>query len=87
MSNCVRNLPLLFQILFWYLAVLAALPNPRQSISLFGSFFLSNRGFVIPKPIGNPGFEPFVVRRSGCDRRRHCCCGVMRGGSCSRAAG
>ena len=56
----VRNLPPLFQILFWYLAVLAALPNPRQSISLFGSFFLSNRGFVIPKPIGNPGFEPFV---------------------------
>src|SRR3982074_1873801 len=57
----VRNLPVLFQILFWYLAVLAALPNPRQSISLFGSFFLSNRGFVIPKPIGEPGFEPFVV--------------------------
>jgi general L-amino acid transport system permease protein len=57
----VRNLPVLFQILFWYLAVLAALPNPRQSISLFGSFFLSNRGFVIPKPIGNPGFEPFVL--------------------------
>jgi general L-amino acid transport system permease protein len=57
----VRNLPLLFQILFWYLAVLAALPNPRQSISLFGSFFLSNRGFVVPKPIGNPGFEPFVL--------------------------
>jgi general L-amino acid transport system permease protein len=56
----VRNLPLLFQILFWYLAVLAALPNPRQSISVFDSFFLSNRGLVIPKPIGNPGFEPFV---------------------------
>src|SRR6266702_6154054 len=57
----VRNLPLLFQILFWFLAVLAALPNPRQSISVFDSFFLSNRGLVIPKPIGNPGFEPFVV--------------------------
>src|ERR1700710_2904054 len=57
----VRNLPLLFQILFWYLAVLSALPNPRQSISLFGSFFLSNRGLVVPKPIGTPGFEPFVV--------------------------
>jgi general L-amino acid transport system permease protein len=57
----IRNLPLLFQILFWYLAVLAALPNPRQSISLFGSFFLSNRGLVIPKPIGEGGFEPFVV--------------------------
>ncbi len=32
----VRNLPVLFQILLWYLAVLAALPAPRQSISLFG---------------------------------------------------
>ena len=77
----VRNLPLLFQILFWYLAVLAALPNPRQSIGMFRSeqidiylkrffgfalnlepiAFLSNRGFVVPKPIGNPGFEPFVA--------------------------
>jgi general L-amino acid transport system permease protein len=57
----IRNLPLLFQILFWYLAVLAALPNPRQSVSLFGSFFLSNRGFVVPKPIGNPGFEAFAA--------------------------
>src|SRR6478735_6735182 len=57
----IRNLPVLFQILFWYLAVLAALPNPRQSISLFDSFFLNNRGLVIPKPIGTAGFEPFVV--------------------------
>jgi len=57
----IRNLPLLFQILFWYLAVLAALPNPRQSISLWGSFFLSNRGFGVPKPIGAAGFEAFVI--------------------------
>jgi general L-amino acid transport system permease protein len=57
----IRNLPLLFQILFWYLAVLAALPNPRQSISVLGSFFLSNRGLVIPKPVGNPGLEPFLL--------------------------
>jgi general L-amino acid transport system permease protein len=57
----IRNLPPLFQILFWYLAVLAALPNPRQSISLFGAFFLNNRGLIIPKPIGEPGFEPFVA--------------------------
>jgi general L-amino acid transport system permease protein len=59
--EAIRNLPLLFQILFWYLAVLAALPNPRQSISVLGSFFLSNRGLVIPKPVGEPGFEPFMV--------------------------
>src|SRR6266704_1479667 len=57
----VRNLPVLFQMLFWYLAVLAALPNPRQSVSIFDSFFLNNRGLVIPRPIGTPGFEPFVA--------------------------
>jgi general L-amino acid transport system permease protein len=57
----IRNLPLLFQILFWYLAVLGALPNPRQSISLFGSFFLNNRGFVVPKPVADPGLEPFAI--------------------------
>ena len=57
----IRNLPPLFQILFWYLAVLGALPNPRQSISLFGSFFLSNRGLVVPKPIAHGGLEPFAL--------------------------
>jgi len=57
----IRNLPLLFQILFWYLAVLAALPNPRQSISLWGSFFLSNRGFGVPKPIAAAGFDGLAI--------------------------
>lgn len=57
----VRNLPVLFQILFWYLAVLAALPAPRQSISLFGVAFLNNRGLVIPWPIARPGLEAFTV--------------------------
>jgi general L-amino acid transport system permease protein len=57
----LRNLPVLFQILFWYLAVLGALPNPRQSISLFGSFFLSNRGLVVPTPIAGPGLEAVAI--------------------------
>jgi general L-amino acid transport system permease protein len=57
----IRNLPLLFQILFWYLAVLAALPNPRQSISIFDSLFLSNRGLVVPRPVADPGLEPFAL--------------------------
>jgi general L-amino acid transport system permease protein len=57
----IRNLPPLFQILFWYRAVLATLPNPRQSHSLFDSFFLSNRGLVIPKPVANPGLEPVAL--------------------------
>jgi general L-amino acid transport system permease protein len=44
----IRNLPLLFQILFWYLAVLGTLPGPRQSLSIFGTVFINNRGFVMP---------------------------------------
>jgi general L-amino acid transport system permease protein len=44
----IRNLPLLFQILFWYLAVLGTLPGPRQSLSIFGTIFINNRGFVVP---------------------------------------
>jgi general L-amino acid transport system permease protein len=57
----LRNLPLLFQILFWYLAVLGALPAPRQSISLFGVVFLSNRGLVVPTPIPQPGLEAMAI--------------------------
>jgi general L-amino acid transport system permease protein len=57
----VRNIPPLFQILFWYLAVLGALPGPRQSISLFGSFFLSNRGLIVPRPVADPGLLPFAI--------------------------
>jgi general L-amino acid transport system permease protein len=44
----IRNLPLLFQILFWYLAVLGTLPGPRQSLAIFGTIFLNSRGFVVP---------------------------------------
>jgi general L-amino acid transport system permease protein len=51
----IRNLPLLFQILFWYLAVLGALPGPRQSISLFGEIFLNNRGIIVPAPTAGEG--------------------------------
>jgi len=32
--EAIRNLPLLFQILFWYLAVLGTMPGPRDSIGI-----------------------------------------------------
>src|SRR5689334_10730408 len=57
----IRNLPVLFQMLFWYLAVLAALPAPRQSVSLLGLFYLNNRGLIIPRPIGEPGLDAFLI--------------------------
>jgi general L-amino acid transport system permease protein len=51
----IRNLPLLFQLLFWYLAVLGTLPGPRQSISLWGEIFLNNRGLIVPMPTAGKG--------------------------------
>lgn len=45
-----RNIPLLLQILFWYTAVVAQLPQVRESISLFGSVFINNRGIYLPSP-------------------------------------
>ncbi|MES2167465.1 MAG: ABC transporter permease subunit, partial [Pseudomonadota bacterium] len=41
--------------------VLATLPSPRQSISLFGMFFLSNRGLIVPDPVPQQGFGVFAV--------------------------
>jgi general L-amino acid transport system permease protein len=46
----VRNIPLLFFVLFWYFGVLATLPGPRDSISFFGAAFLNNRGLTVPTP-------------------------------------
>jgi general L-amino acid transport system permease protein len=61
----IRNLPLLFQILFWYLGVLGTLPGPRQSISLFGEVFINNRGIIVPAPVVGEGagvvFATFAV--------------------------
>ena len=50
-----RNIPLLLQIFFWYFAVLAALPSPRDSLSLGESIFLNVRGLFIPKLVGEGG--------------------------------
>ncbi len=48
-----RNIPILLQILFWYNVVLATLPSPRKSIEIFGSIFINNRGFYVPRPALN----------------------------------
>jgi general L-amino acid transport system permease protein len=46
----VRNIPLLFFVLFWYFGVIAALPAPRDSYSLLQALFLNNRGLTVPAP-------------------------------------
>jgi general L-amino acid transport system permease protein len=51
----VRNLPLLFQILFWYLAVLGALPGPRESTPFLGTVYFTNRGILMPRVLFEEG--------------------------------
>jgi len=53
----IRNLPLLLQLLFWYNAVLKALPDLRDSWTLPGSIFLNNRGLFAPAPIFQPAMQ------------------------------
>jgi general L-amino acid transport system permease protein len=50
-----RNVPLLLWIFIFYGAVLQPLPGPKQSLSLLDSFFLSNRGFMMPRPLFEDG--------------------------------
>jgi general L-amino acid transport system permease protein len=57
----IRNLPLLLQLLFWYNAVLKALPEMRDSVVIPGGAFLNNRGLFMPQPISQPGFRYVVA--------------------------
>jgi general L-amino acid transport system permease protein len=51
----VRNLPLLLHLFFWYFAVLRSLPGVRQSLNLFDTVFINNRGVFVPRPELGPG--------------------------------
>ncbi|MGA7431599.1 MAG: ABC transporter permease subunit, partial [Xanthobacteraceae bacterium] len=46
----IRNIPLLLQLLFWYNAVLKALPELHGSVTLPGGGFFNNRGLFLPRP-------------------------------------
>lgn len=56
-----RNIPLLLQLLFWYNAVLKALPEFRDSIQLWGGIYLNNRGVFMPEPMPGDGFRWAVI--------------------------
>ena len=62
----VRNIPLLFFVLFWYFGVIASLPAPRQSVSLGGLAFLNNRGLTIPVPLDPSPVKWAIVAAFGC---------------------
>jgi general L-amino acid transport system permease protein len=57
----MRNTPLLLQLLFWYNAVLKALPGPRLSYRLGDLVYLNGRGLYVPQLIAEPGLWAFVA--------------------------
>jgi len=58
----IRNLPLLLQLLFWYNAVLKALPETRNSLVIANSVYLNNRGLVVPRTVWQDGIGlPLLV--------------------------
>jgi general L-amino acid transport system permease protein len=56
--ECVRNVPLLIQILIWYAAVLKPLPGPRQAIAL--GVPLPTEGFLIFVPLVAAALYVFI---------------------------
>ena len=59
----LRNTPLLLQIIYWYLLLLAVLPRPKQSFDFLylDVFFLNNRGLYGPTPFFESGATLFVL--------------------------
>ncbi|MCX8113679.1 MAG: ABC transporter permease subunit [Burkholderiaceae bacterium] len=50
-----RNVPVLLQLLMWYLVLTDVLPPLSDAISIGGVFYLSNNGFKFPVPVWGLG--------------------------------
>jgi general L-amino acid transport system permease protein len=57
----IRNVPLLLQLLFWYNAVLKALPETAASLKMPGGIILNNRGLFTPRPLFADGTQILLV--------------------------
>ena len=57
----LRNIPLLLQIIFWYVGVLAALPNVRSSLQFLDLFFINQRGLFMPRPVPTENIWPVLI--------------------------
>ena len=55
-----RNIPLLIQLLFWFLIILE-LPNVREGYIFFDAFYLNNSGFYMPWTTPLSGFWPWAI--------------------------
>ena len=52
-----RNTPVLLLILLWHGIIINTLPHPRQAMAIGDAAFLTNRGFYVPRPLFETGFE------------------------------
>ena len=59
--EALRNVPLLVQLLFWYVAIVKLFPGVRQAFNLNDLVFLSNRGIYAPKPLPQDDFSIVLV--------------------------
>jgi general L-amino acid transport system permease protein len=57
----IRNIPLLLQLLFWYNAVLKALPDFGDSLHIPGGGFLNSRGLFLARPAIKDGGTPVAA--------------------------
>jgi general L-amino acid transport system permease protein len=57
----IRNVPLLLQLLFWYNAVLKALPDFANGFALPGGVLLNNRGLYAPRLLTVDGWHIVAV--------------------------
>jgi His/Glu/Gln/Arg/opine family amino acid ABC transporter permease subunit len=61
----MRNVPLLVQLFFWYAVITEGMPGPREALSPFPGFFISNRGIFFPTFSGVPELQGFNFAGGG----------------------
>ena len=56
-----RNVPVLLHILFVHAIIVHSLPVPKKAVNVMDSFFLTNRGMFVPKPVFGSSFSAVVI--------------------------
>lgn len=59
--DIIRNVPLLVQLFFWYFGVFQQLPPVRESLTLPGPVYLSQRGLYLPWPAATAQSGPWAA--------------------------
>ncbi len=56
-----RNVPVLLHILFVHAIIVHSFPVPKKAVNVMSSFFLTNRGIFVPKPVFGSSFSVVVI--------------------------